>query len=297
MSRIDLPERIIKDSTETLSSYPPILAQATGTPTVRIGTPAVSMPDAGSNATVDSFSTTLSAGADAGDTEMTIASATTVRGRGYLVTPANGEVFAVTAAKSATGTTMYLEEPLPVAVPVNATVSGWRISIALTADQTAELGAAIAEWTAVLGGVTEVWAAPFRIVERAGDYTLNGDTLTRSSPYARHRKLDNDSNYSEAIDAAWRLFIRPALLGQKIRPEMILSQQELEPAHIAAVEHYLAQALEDDATKREEMKRALADALATLWQSRELWVTDETEVIAAPDPAAIPLYGFTRISR
>jgi len=91
--------------------------------------------------------------------------------------------------------------------------------------------------------------------------------------------------------------VRPALLGQKIRPEQILSQSEVEPAHIAAVEHYLAQSLEDDAAIREEKKRALADAFATLWQSRELWVADETEAITAPDPAAVPLYGFTRQTR
>jgi hypothetical protein len=289
---------VLKDSTETIETYPPILAQAMGSPTARIGTPAAGIPDAGSSATADSVSTALTADASEGATSVTVTSATFVRGRRYLLTATTGEVIPATCAKSVTGTTLFLAEPLPMPLLTGSTVLGWRISIALTSAQTASIGRCVAQWTATLGGVSETWADDFEVVERDGGYHLTADILQSSSPYCVRLRPDSDVDFSETIDAGWRLFMRPALLAKGLRPSQFVSREELDAAHVAACELYLAKQYDSDAQRREEKRRDFSEVLTLVLNSETLWVTEaENDGLTPPDPDAPRPWTFTQVTR
>jgi hypothetical protein len=281
---------VIEDSTETIGTYPPILAQASGTPTVRIGTPASGLDysAAATNATVDSVSTTTNAAASEGSDSVALAGAVAlVKGRRYLFTDAtSGEVIPAIAQKGGSLSTFYAAEPFPRALASGSSLKGYFLSVALTADQTASSGPAIAEWTATLNGVSETWRESFRIVKSDGLYTLTSATLTDSSPYAKRMRGDTDEDYSEAIDAAWRRYVLPAIYAKGLRPERIASRELLEPVHIAAVEHFLAQQSEEDGDKRAEKRTEYGEALTLVLNSHELWVNPESEDVATPDPTA-----------
>lgn len=295
-----MSQRVLRSSTETLFSYPPVLAQATGTPTARIGTPAIPVPDAGSNATVDSLSTDVSGDAAAGDTEIAVTSATWVRGRKYLATSTTGDVFPIVSASDGASDTLYLAEPLPTQLLTGSTIVGYRISIALTADQTAEIGeTCIVEWTATLGGTVEKWMDDFAIVDRVGSYTLDSPTLLQSSPLSRRLQSDGDNDFSETIDAAWRRYLEPALLAKGIRPHLFVSRKELEPAHIAACEYFLVQQSIDPGTNslREEAKRDLNEALSLVLNSDSLWIDTSAQDLTPPDPDAPRPWNFVEARR
>lgn len=275
-------QRVLKDSTETIWTYPPILAVASGTPTARIGTQAEGLPTSGSNATVDSVSTTLSADADAGDTRLTVASATWVKGRKYLITATTGEIVPVESLTSGTGTTLDIAEPLPVACASGSTVKGYRISIALTATQTASIGRSVVEWTASLDGVSKTWADYFEVVEFDAGYTLDAATLLASSPYCALKRPDSDADFREMIDAAYRRHIEVALMAKGLSPARLVSRRLLESVHIAACELFLAQQFEDDQTIRDEKRRDFADQLSLVLNSRDLWVSED-QTLNPPD--------------
>lgn len=293
------PQKVIKGSTETIETYPPILAQATGTPTARIGTPSVSIPTTGSTATVDSLSTDVSGDALAGRTEISVTSATWVRGRKYIATSTTGQVFPIISAQSGASTTLYLQEPLPTALLTGSTIVGYRLSIALTTAQTANIGdQCVVEWTAIIGGVSHVWMDDFAIVYRVGEYTLDHIALTRSSPFCKRLQQDSDADFSEMIDAAWRRYVQPALLAKGIRPELFVSRTVLEPAHIAACEHLAAQsAIDGDAQMREEKRREWSQALDLVLNSETLWIDHTDQSLTPPNPEAARSWTATQVFR
>lgn len=276
-------QRIIKASTETLYTYPPILAQASGTPTARIGTASTPMPDAGSNCTVDTLSTDVAADAYEGSTQLTVTSATWVKGRKYIATSSTGEVFPIVSDTDGASDTLNLQEPIPSALLTGSTIKGYRISITLTADQTSDIGKAAVEWAATLNSVSEKWTDTFYVVERDGGYSLDAEKLSRYSAFCRRVRPDSDNDMSETIDAAWVRYIRPSLLAKGVRPELFISRDELESVHIAACEHHVAQQATDVAQDvREEKRRNFSEAMSLVLQSDSLWVIDDTEVIAEP---------------
>ncbi len=292
-------QRVLRGSTATLETYPPVLAQATGTPTARIGTASVPLPDAGSNATVDSVSTEVSGDAYAGRVEVAVDSATWVRGRQYIAESTTGDLFPIMASTDGAADTLYLKEPLPTALLTDSTIKGYRISIALTALQTADIGdQCVVEWTATLNGVTMTWSETFEVVARDGAYTLNAVTLSQSSPFCRRMGGDTDPDFSEMIDAAWRRYVKPALLAKGIRPGLFISRDELEPAHIAACEHFAAQnAIDMPADVREEKRREWAQALDLVLSSTTLWIDTAAQDLTPPDPEAPREWAMTTVWR
>lgn len=295
-------QRVIKGQPATVYSYPPRPETPNSAVTYRIGTPQAALDPDGAFAAVttsemDSVITTVATAASAGDTsiDLTAANTVTVRGHKYLIVDGTtGTPILVTASASdSTSDPMRLAEPLPIALAAGSTVRGHYVSVDLTAQQTADVGDIVIEWQASftegLSGEEETtirWFTYARIVERSGLYTLNADTLTRSSPFAKQHQLDNDGDFSEAIDAAWRLHIRPALLAQKIREEQILNHEEVEPAHIAAVELYLAGVPSVSQEVRSEKRRELDSQLSLLFSSRDLWVATSSGTVVGPDSGA-----------
>ncbi len=294
-----MSQKVLRGSTATLETYPPVYAQATGQPTARIGTPAVSMPTSGSNATVDSLSTDVSGDAAEGDTEIEVTSAAWQRARRYVAESTTGAVFPIISGSSGAADTLYLQEPLPTPLATGSTIKGYRLSIALTAEQTASIGnACVIEWTAILDGVSHTWAEDFAIVERDGEYTLDHITLTRSSPFCKRLQADSDPDFSEMIDAAWRRYVKPALLAKRIRPELFVSREELEPAHIAACEHLAAQSSQDmDSQVRDEKRREYSQALDLVLASDSLWIDSTAQQLTQPDPSAPRIWSSTMVLR
>lgn len=281
-------QRVLKDSTATIWTYPPVLAQASGTPTARIGTSAVAIPDAGSNATVDSLSTDVSGDANAGRTEVSVASATWIADRKYIATPTTGGTFPILCAVGGASDTLYLKEPLPTALLTGSTIKGYRISIALTAEQTAQIGTGVVEWTATLDGVSYTWADKFEVVERATGttYTLDSVGLSQMSPFCRRLASDHDNDFSEMIESAWRRHIQPALLAKGIKPHLFVSRSELESAHVAACELFAAQSrINFDAAEVEDKRREMSAALEMVLNSTTLWVDSEAEALT---PSPVP---------
>jgi hypothetical protein len=299
MSRRPPLQLVIEDSTETLETYPPILVQATGTPTARIGSPATGFNPtaAGTACTVDSLSTSVDADAQEGATQLVVSEATWVRGRRYLITTTTGEVFPVVSQTSGLSDTLDVEEPLPRSVLTGATITGWRISVALSSTQTSTRGTGVVEWTATLNGVSRVWEDTWEIVHSDGAYTLTADLLTRQSPYAARMRADSDVDYSEAIDAAWNRFVLPSLMAKQVRPHLISSRKVLEPAHIAAVEYLLAMTQDNDSQMRAEKKESFNESMSLILASRDLWVNPDNGDVTTPNPDTARPWSTTEVWR
>ena len=232
-------QKILLGSTQTLLSYPLV---NDGTPvrivpssvTVRIGTPAVQMPDegAGVSATVDPLSTTTSAAAVEGATTLSVASATWVRGRRYLIGGANPQEITCAQIDGAS-TSLRVAEPIPVAIASGATISGFAVYKALTAAQTEFVGEGLALWRAVMNSITYEWRQSFQIVRALPQYTLTATKLTQGSYGALVRTLHprQDTDFSETIAAGWSNRIEPLLSARKVKAEDVISWDALEPLH------------------------------------------------------------------
>lgn len=291
-------QRVLRGSTATLETYPPVFAQASAA-TARVRTPTFELPDDGVAAAVDSLSTTIDADADAGEVSLTVASATWVRGRRYVATSTIDERVVLLAGTSGADTTLSLQEPLPTQLQATSTIKGMRISLALTAPQTAELSeACVVEWTATLDGVEHTWSDDFAIVERNQTYLLDSVKLTQSSPFCRRMQSDADADFSEMIEAAWSRYVELPLLAKGIKPDLIISRSELVPVHIAACEHFAAQSsLDIEQATRDEKKEELNSALSMVLNSTSLWIDDTSQALTPPEPTKVRLYNTTIVSR
>lgn len=297
MNRLPSSQRILKDSTEALVLYPQEPIAPSGTPTVRIRTPSTPQPDVGENATLEAVSSTLSAAAAQGARSLSIASAAIVLGHRYILEDAtSGRRVFVTAAKGGTLTTLPIAEPLPRAFATSSTLKGCCITHALLAAETEQTGRGHVEVTATLDGVAEVWEVDFWIVPRSNDYRLDGEYLGRMSPYCAGLRPADDDDFSRTIDAAWRRLLEPALNLQGIRPEMIIGWGVIDPLHVLACEHFLAEQYEDDAEIRKERKVAFVEALRQALQNPEVWVASG-DTVDDPAPDAARGWGVVEVER
>ena len=238
--------------------------------TVRIATPAVVIPAEGDGvaATVDSVSATVATGAAAGDTSLTVGSSTAwVRRRRYLVQTPGGARFVVVCRKTATGTTLTLSRPLPMAVASSSTISGIAITKALTSAQTDIVGPGVARFSATVDGDVATWDEPFRIVRRVPQWPLDSDELVRRLPWVATKRETDDDDYTDTIEAALDNVLLPALRAKTIAEEGIVTSWPLVPAHVAAVRLHLVEndtsaTTEDRAFAREAFVMALDAALA-----------------------------------
>ena len=239
--------RVLKDSTETLVAYPTLSPDGrvvVGVPTaatVRVGTTSTAIPTSGDSATIDSVNTTVTAAASEGDTTITTASATYVAGVKYLVQDAGRPPLVVESAHSATGTTLYLKDPLPHALTTSATVKGIRVSHALTTSETSEEGPGIAVWTVTVGGVDYVFSDSFRVVRRITQIPLTVDDLIRTYPVVLRLRERSDVGLDEVIASAWEYRVLHRLAAKGVRDEDIVDAEVLRPLlALACVLHLVA---------------------------------------------------------
>lgn len=303
MRRTDTRPLVIKGQAATIESYPPIVGIPSSC-TARFGTPSTALPASATSVTPDATSAVLAAAASAGDTTLTLGTlASVATSRRYLLGLGNGGVSASAGTPQpfidvellphgnlTTGKADLLE-PLPCAAPNGAPLVGWLLTVSLSPTDTATIGPGVVEWTATVQGVVHKWSTAFRVVERDQTYTLTPTVLASSSPFCRDSRPDDDVDFTETIDAAWRRFVEPDLLGKALRPERIVHGPHFEAVHIAACEYFLALEYEEDQQKRAERKSLLASAMEKVLNASDLWITSEAEDLTNADPNALGLSG------
>lgn len=287
-------QRVLVGSTETIVSYPRLTADgiiATGVPssaTARRVAPQA--PDAATAyvaATVDSLSTTTQGATSEGADSIALAgSVTTIAGRRYLITDANhGKGFTVTSSRSSTGSTLWVQEPLPASIANGSTVKGIAVTVALDAAQTTEPGAGTVLFRATVDGVVREWDEVFRVVRRITSVALTTTELTQSYPVVRQIASSSDLTLEEAIQAAWRMRMVPALAARGILDEDVLTDDVLVPMHAAATVLHLAsqwpsapsEFVDRMATSYEQIKQTTWDRIDLITRSQ-----DETPDLPTP---------------
>lgn len=300
-----LPPQILEDSTETLEDYAPLEPGlgALSSVTVRVRTPSTSLPavDEAEAATADSVSTTIGAAASKGATSITVASATGIaEGRQYAIgLGAVDDDSVVVKVRRQVGTTLTLTEGLPVAVAQSDTLKGFRVSHALTADETETSGEGLAVWKAAYAsGETRTWDQQFWVVRQRLHHTLTVTRLTSKYPQVLRLRPPTDEKLQEVIDAAWEDRVIPALEGRNIDVWTIKSAARLEPVVATACVLHLV--LADAASTPEYVERAEKDyesALELALRGRHFWIDapDDRNPQADDDtPDESEFTGYTR---
>lgn len=234
-----MEQRVLKGSTTTIVTYPrlrpsDIVSGVPSSPKVRVWGPGVTPPEAFTTALVDSVSTTITANAQEGDTEVAIVAATLVRGRQYLLTAENGAVLVVESRTGGNTTTLALAQPLPVSVSVGASLRGFAMTRALTALETAEVGQASALWQATVDGVAAEWSQYFRVVRRIPTALLTPTRLTQAYPSLLSAVPPTDLDLEATIAAAWEYEMVPLLEAKGVFDEAVISDEVLVPLHALA---------------------------------------------------------------
>lgn len=258
--------RIVRGQSATIVTYP-LLAPDVGfipvapsAATVRVGTPAVALPDSGAAATVDSFSATVHAtGASEGATSIPLtANVTVVKGRRYLVTAAYGETFVVRAALSGTTDQLRTAQPIPMRLDGGSTIAGIAVSASITSAQANDVGSGVVVWSVTLAGQVYSYAEQLEVVRRIPRWELDADRLTALMPSIETLRERSDLALDETINAALEMELLPRLRSRGIVEENIISTEALVPAHVAAVAYHLAK---NDPSRGIDARQALREEL------------------------------------
>lgn len=249
--------------------------------TVRIATPAVSMPSTYDNATVDTVSQTLSANVAEGDIALYLSSAAAlVRGRDYIVTGTADSTppLLVRAENGGTVTDVLLAEPIPTALATASTFKGFAVSHALTTTETANPGNGLALWRAVIDSVTYEWAQSFRIVRRIPVCPLTTTRLTQAYPVIHTMRARTDTSLDELVLSSWEFRVLRALEAKGITEENIISTEVLEP--LVAIGCLLQLCLQDPTLAADYVDRVQQDydrTMASVLGSRHWFETEQHE--------------------
>lgn len=282
--------RVLLNSTETITSYPRLHADtiltshvATSATARRIGPGASDDVGTYVAATVDSISTTLQGAHQEGANSVTVANAQPwIAGRRYLITDATaGREVVVVASKSGTSTELWLAEPLVSDLGNGSTVKGVAITVALTAAQTASVGAGYVLFRATIDGVVREWEEPFRVVRRITSIALTPTHLTQAFPVVRKLASATDTTLEEAINASWHHLVVPALAARGVLDEDIMTDDVVEPMHAAAtVLHLARQWPQASAEYVTRLEATYEQAKSTTW--------DRIDFLTAPQDVVTP---------
>lgn len=292
-------QRALKDSTDTIAWYPP--RQFLGVPssvTARVQTPSTALPESGQAVTVDSVSTTTSAAANAGDSSISVASASGVAAEvEYLLTTTGERPFLVRVI-SIDGTTLHLSAPLPVDVASGASLEGVRMSLALSADQTSDVGGAHARVTATLGGIVRIFRVAFDIVRQVVACPVTWDDLLRSYPDAG-RLSDPNDDPSELIEDAWETLLVHKLRSRGYHEDQIVDAEGLSVALKAEVyARLVARNFPDDRERVKDAQHEADQAFEGTLTGRDWWYSDDdgAEAVSAAEDGTRPA-GAVRFTR
>lgn len=234
-----MEQRVIVGQAQTLVSYPRLVSDdlVQGVPSsvyCKIWTPTTAPTDYVA-ATADSYSETVTAAADIGDTEIAVSSGDIVAGRLYLLED-DGYTQVIEARSGGSAqTTFRLAQPLARAVSTSATVKGFAVTKALTTDQTAQGGPGSVQWKATVNGAVVEWAQNFRIAKRLPRMTLTPSRLGEAFGSVLAATPPTDPNLEGAILGAWKYDVVPLIENRAILDEDVTSGDALEALHAVAV--------------------------------------------------------------
>jgi len=284
--------RVLKDSTDTIITYPRLSADGLVTTGLPVSATCKRVAPASSDtsyqsATIDSLSTTVQGAISAGLDSITLAGAVAiVKGRRYLITDAtHGRTFVVTATNSGTVSTMYIAEPLEEHISNGSTVKGMAVTIALTAAQTATIGQGFCYFRATVDGVVREWDEPFRVVNRITSIILTPTELTQSYPIIRTINSSTDLSLEEVISATWFHVMVPSLSARGVLDEDVLTDDVLMPMHAAACVMHMAE--QWPAAPREfvdRMRENFERVKQTTWDRIDLLTAPQDETAPIPQP-------------
>lgn len=282
--------RVLLGSTETITTYPRLHADGVLASHVATSATARRIGPGGSDdvgtyvaATVDPISTTAQGAHSEGASSITVANAQTwIAGRRYLITDATaGREIVVVASRSATSTELWLAEPLVSDIGNGSTIKGVAITVALTATQTATVGAGYVLFRATVDSVTREWEEPFRVVRRISSVELTPTSLTQAYPVVRKLASATDTTLEEVINAAWHHYVVPALAARGVLDEDIMTDDVIEPMHAAACVLHLARQWPQASSEYvQRLEAAYEQAKATTW--------DRIDLLTAPQDAVTP---------
>jgi hypothetical protein len=235
---------------------------------------AVLSPSGGSlgtgTGTVDSVNTTLSAGAAAGATSVSVTSATGVTvGRRYLVggTEETGGEWATVA--SIASTTVTLSRPLVRAQASGAAFQGTRVSCAVTAAMAATIyrGCRCEITYAVSSAARPVVAVEFDVTRYRLTTGLTLDHVRDLDPTITKRAATG-TVWARVIDAAWERIVNR--VGLQKDPGGLVGAIDLTQPHAIAVRLLIAeQSLDEDGIARAtELRTRLDTELAAQLAAR-----------------------------
>lgn len=187
------------------------LAQPTSA-TIGVKTPASDSTGSPVAATIDSANQLTSVNAQRGTAVLSFAVAPTiVKGRLYLVThnALSGPFYV--QASAASGTQVFLADPLPCDLPAGTAFQGAAITLALTLAQTATVDTAttsIAQIEAQASGLTRRWDHDFRVVRQEFARVLTVPKLLKLAPEILRWRTDASDTLGEIIDAAYEYLIQ-----------------------------------------------------------------------------------------
>lgn len=299
--------RVLLNSTETVTSYPRLAADgvltshvATSATARRIGPGESDAVATYVAATVDPISATTQGAHQEGDNSITVSVAQAwIAGRRYLITDATaGREIVVVASKSGTSTELWLAEPLICDIGNNSTIKGIAITVALTAAQTNQTGAGYVLFRATVDGIVREWEEPFRVVRRITSIALTPTELTQAYPVIRKLASATDTTLEEAINAAWRHVVTPALAARGVLDEDIMTDDVVAPMHAAATLLHLARQWPQASSEYiARLESAYEQIKQTTWDRIDLiTASQDTETPDAPTPGTQgPRYmGLTR---
>jgi hypothetical protein len=288
-------QKFLRDTTPTLVSYPRVsatgqfLRRVPTSVTVRVKSPANASTSYAAG-TVDSVSTTVSGAHAEGSDHLSLASVSGITARRrYLVAISGDENLDVEIRRS--GSPVGLAEPLQRAVANSAAFSGWACSIALTAEQTEEIGYGSARFKAVIDSVTYEWDETFRVVHRLLAPTLTPTRLTQAFPQVVSLKPKKDHDLEETIRLAWEHEVIPWLELSGFEEEYVQSVEALEPLHALACVLMLAR-------PNPAFSREVLQDLERMWTHRTQTTAARASWYAAPpttEPSPTPEGGAPEI--
>lgn len=291
--------RILQDSTDTLTVYPP--RQHLGVPTAaffRVATINSAPPAApGDPATIDAVSAATDAEADRGSSQLSFAADPGVTpGRRYMLTLPDGERFQVEA--QLTGAIVELADPLPRTAPVGTTISGIAMSLALTANQTAERGRGLVKVTATIDGIERKWDRQFRVVREEFAQLLSVAELLEMHPDMIRLKDPADGTLGEAIDSAWDHELLRELEARGILIDRINSPDRLNSALGACIRwRAIARQRGDDSAQAIAAKERYDEVLRSTLDGRDFWYDEGDDDSNPGDERGKERFQYPRYSR
>lgn len=283
------------DLASTLEFYPPE-GRPDASATLNIYTSGDSPLTGTFPATValDSVNTTTTAAAAQRATELSLTSGTgIVAGRRYSIKLASGQRIEV-VARGVDGTTMYLDQPLSVAVGSGDTVQGHRLAYSLSAEQNGDQRRRVrASWSYDVDGDTYAWQQyysvvrePFLIPVTESDIELHDHTF---GAY-----VDRFGSWKRLIPGAHDI-VAEMIEAEEMYPDLIKDRDGLKTAIIYCILAMFYRTSPGQSDKADAMMTQCERAVSRVLSARTWYDRDDDQVIDG-DPVIVTLADGSQVT-